>query len=98
MELYRNHRLLMPGDLFISKTVCKPGKGAPFKFRFLGLFVTVMQLLGEAPFVRFMDVQEPEDLVSSCGFKILESGDHPAPSRVILAHKLLWPMHHICCE
>ena len=86
--IQRIHGLLKPGGVFISKTVCKPGKGAPFKFRFLRLVVPVMQLLGKAPFVRFMDAQELEDLVSSHGFRVLESGDHPAPSRFIVAQKL----------
>ena len=86
--IQRIHGLLKPGGVFISKTVCKPGKGAPFKFRFLRLVVPIMQLLGKAPFVRFMDAQELEDLVSSHGFRVLESGDHPAPSRFIVAQKL----------
>lgn len=86
--IQRIHGPLKPGGVFISKTVCKPGKGAPFKFRFLRLVVPVMQLLGKAPFVRFMDAQELEDLVSSHGFRVLESGDHPAPSRFIVAQKL----------
>ena len=86
--IQRIHGLLKPGGVFISKTVCKPGKGAPFKFRFLRLVVPVMQLLWKAPFVRFMDAQELEDLVSSHGFRVLESGDHPAPSRFIVAQKL----------
>ena len=86
--IQRIHGLLKPGGVFISKTVCKPGKGAPFKFRFLRLVVPIMQLLGKAPFVRFMVAQELEDLVSSHGFRVLESGDHPAPSRFIVAQKL----------
>ena len=86
--LQRVHGLLKPGGIFISKTVCKPGKDAPLKFRFLRLVVPVMQLMGKAPFVRFMDARELEDLISSRGFRILESGDHPAPSRFVVAQKL----------
>lgn len=86
--LQRIHGLLKPGGIFISKTVCKPGKGSPLKFRFLRLVVPIMQLLGKAPFVRFMDVPEFEDLITSHGFRILESGDHPAPSRYVVAQKL----------
>jgi ubiquinone/menaquinone biosynthesis C-methylase UbiE len=85
--LQRVHGLLKPGGIFISKTVCRPGKEAPLKYRFLRLVVPVMQLLGKAPFVRFMKVHELEDLIQSQGFRILESGDHPAPSRYIVAQK-----------
>ena len=84
----RIHGLLKPGGTFISKTVCKPEKGAPLKFRFLRLIVPVMQMLGKAPFVRFMAVNEFEKLVESHGFKILEAGNHPAPSRYIVAQKI----------
>lgn len=86
--LRRIHGLLKPGGTFISKTVCKPGKGAPLKFRVLRFIVPVMQLLGKAPFVRFMEVGEFEGLIKSRGFRILESGDHPAPSRYIVAQKI----------
>ncbi len=86
--LKRVHGLLKPGGIFISKTVCKPGKGAPLKFRFLRLVVPIMQFFGKAPFVRFMDVPAFEDLITSHGFRILESGDHPAPSRFVVARKL----------
>lgn len=86
--LQRLHGLLKPGGIFISKTVCKPGPGAPFRFRFLRLVVPVMQFLGKAPFVRFMDASDFENLIRSQGFKVLEAGDHPAPSRYIVAQKL----------
>ncbi len=84
----RLHGLLRPGGLFISKTVCKPGRGAPLKFRFLRIIVPVMQFLGKAPFVRFMEASAFESMVEAQGFKILESGDHPAPSRYIVARKV----------
>ena len=84
----RIHGLLKPGGTFISKTVCKPGAGAPLKFRFMRIIVPVLQALGKAPFVQFMAADAFEDLVESQGFKILESGDHPAPSRYIVARKI----------
>lgn len=87
-SIQRLHRLLKPGGIFISKTVCKPGSGAPLRFRFLRLIVPVMQFFGKAPFVRFMDASDFEDLIKSQGFKILEAGDHPAPSRYVVAQKL----------
>ena len=85
--LERIKDLLKPGGVFVSKTVCKPGQGAPLKFRLLRLMVPVMQFFGKAPFVRFMATDELETLIASKGFKILESGDHPAPSRYIVARK-----------
>mgnify|MGYP001821693606 CR=1 FL=1 len=84
----RVHGLLKPGGVFISKTVCKPGKGAPLKYRLFPILVPIMQLFGKAPYVNFMSVSELEALVTSQGFKIIESGDHPVPSRYIVARKL----------
>ena len=86
--LTRVHGLLKPGGVFISKTVCKPGEDAPFKFRLLRFVVPVMQLFGKAPFVRFMEVKDFENLIRSHCFEIIESGDHPAPSRYIVAKKI----------
>lgn len=86
--LQRIHRMLKPNGLFISKTVCQPGAGAPFKFRFIRLILPVMQFFGKAPYVKFIESAEFERMVTSQGFEILESGDHPAPSRYIVARKL----------
>ncbi len=86
--LGRINGLLKPGGLFISKTVCRPGAGAPFKYRFMRLIVPLMQMLGKAPYVNFMRVEELEDMVASAGFKIIESGTYPPPSRYIVARKM----------
>jgi len=86
--IQRIHGLLKPDGTFISKTVCKPGKEAPLKYRFFPLLIPMMQLLGKAPFVRFMEIGDFEDLIETQGFKILESGNHPAPSRYIIARKV----------
>jgi len=83
----RINGLLKPDGLFISKTVCRPGAGAPFKYRFLRLILPLMQLLGKAPYVNFMEVAELEDMVASEGFKIIEAGTYPPPSRYIVARK-----------
>jgi len=80
--------LLKPGGIFISKTVCQPGQGAPLKFRLLKFVLPVMQFLGQAPYVKFMKIQELEDIVVSKGFKIIEAGNHPPPSRYIVAQKI----------
>ncbi|MEM9726113.1 MAG: class I SAM-dependent methyltransferase [Pseudomonadota bacterium] len=85
--LRRVHGLLKPGGVFISKTVCEPRNGAPLKFRLIRLALPLLQFFGKAPFVRFMDPDDFEALVVSTGFEILEAGDHPAPSRYIVARK-----------
>ena len=83
----RISELVKPGGFFISKTVCVPGKDAPLKFRLMRLIVPVMQWLGKAPFVKFMKIPEFERHITDAGFEILESGDHPAPGRYIVARK-----------
>lgn len=80
--------LLKPNGTFILKTVCKPGKGAPLKLRFIRAIVPFMQFLGKAPYVKFMEINEFEELVTSQGFKIIESGNHPVPSRYIVAQTM----------
>lgn len=86
----RINGLLKPGGTFISKTVCKPGKGTPFKFRLLLAILPIMQFFGKAPFVNFMTIAELEETVSSQGFKVIETGNYPAapPCRFIVAKKL----------
>lgn len=82
--------LVKPGGYFISKTVCKPGRGTPFKFRLMLWALPLMQLFGKAPFVKFMEIGELESHIAAAGFKILETGNHPAqpPSRYVVAQKL----------
>lgn len=86
----RLSELVKPGGYFISKTVCKPGKGLPWKFRLLLLALPLMQMVGKAPFVKFMEIEELEKSINDAGFKILETGNHPAkpPSRFVVAQKL----------
>ncbi len=84
----RINSLLKPGGTFISKTVCRPGSGAPFKFRLLKLILPLMQLIGKAPYVNFMEIAELENIITSAGFKIIETGNYPVPSRYIVARKM----------
>jgi len=86
--IQRIDKLLKPGGFFISKTVCQPGRGAPFKFRLLKTVLPILQFLGQAPYVKFMKIEELENIVTSEGFKIIESGNHPPPSRYIVAKKM----------
>ena len=84
----RISQLLKPGGLFVSKTVCRPGKGTPFKFRLMLMILPLMQLLKKAPFVKFMEIAELEGHIEDAGFKIIETSNSPPPSRFIVAKKL----------
>lgn len=82
-------RRLKPGGLFISKTPCGPGKGAPLKYRLMLLVLPLMQMLGKAPYVKFMSSGDWDAAIIAAGFKIVETGNYPAnpPSRYIVARK-----------
>ena len=86
----RINGLLKPGGLFISKTVCVEGLRLPFKFRMIKMILPLMQLIGKAPYVNFMKIDELEGIISDGGFKIIETGNYPAspPSRYIVARKI----------
>ncbi len=84
----RINDLLKPGGTFISKTVCALGSGTPLKFRLLKVILPLMQLVGKAPYVNFMEIVELEDIITSAGFKIIETGSRPALSRYIVAQKM----------
>ncbi|MEY8842054.1 class I SAM-dependent methyltransferase [Cribrihabitans sp. XS_ASV171] len=86
--LDRIHGMIRPGGLLISKTVCTPGKGAPFKFRLMKLLIPILQMLGKAPYVQIRPVAELERLIAEAGFEIVEAGNHPPPSRYIVARRL----------
>ena len=80
---------LKPGGLFISKTPCNPERRPPFKYRMLRLALPLMQWVGKAPYVNFMDVRAWDAKIEAAGFEIIESGNHPAhpPSRYLVARK-----------
>jgi ubiquinone/menaquinone biosynthesis C-methylase UbiE len=81
------YRELKPGSLLITKTPClsEPSVGIKrFAFRAL---VPVMQLLGKAPFVRYLSFQELEAAINWAGFKIIETSTNPAMSRYIVARR-----------
>lgn len=89
LVMKRINQLVKPGGIFISKTVCKPGKGTPLKMRLILLILPLMQLFGKAPFVKFMEISELETHVTDAGFQIIETGNYPVapPSRYIVARK-----------
>lgn len=82
--------LLKPDGVFISKTVCKFGSGTPLKWRLMKMILPLMQMVGKAPYVNFMDKGELEGLICSGGFEIVESGNYPKNhmSRYIVARKV----------
>ena len=85
--IQRLHGRLKPGGLFISKTVCQPGKSAPVKVRLLKMVLPVMQWIGLAPYVNFMSSRDLDATIEAQGFKIIETHDQ-APSRYIVARKV----------
>ncbi|MGB3315179.1 MAG: class I SAM-dependent methyltransferase [Albidovulum sp.] len=94
--LARVNRLLKPGGLFISKTICRPvaGSGWTRERMFLSLMMGVLpllQLVGKAPFVRITRIADLEGAITRAGFEIIETGNHPAqpPRRFIVARKAL---------
>lgn len=81
--------LLKPGGLFISKTVCTPGANLPFKFKLMLLALPLLQWLGKAPYVNFMEADALEAMIVAEGFEIMEAVNSPAapPCRYIVARK-----------
>lgn len=79
--------LVKPGGVFISKTVCNPGKGTSLKLRLMLMILPLMQKLGKAPFVKLMQIPELERHITDAGFKIIEASNTPPPSRYIVAKK-----------
>jgi SAM-dependent methyltransferase len=75
--------LLPEGGLFISKTPCI---GAKWYYRPL---VRALQMIGKAPFVRFLKVAQLDHMMVAAGFEIVETGLYPprTPSRFIVARK-----------
>lgn len=84
------HELLKPGGYFISKTVCNPSKSKSWKFRLIKAALPLMQMVGKAPYVNFMEIPELEALIEEAGFKIIETGNYPAdpPCRFVVAQKM----------
>lgn len=77
------HDALPENGLFISKTPAIAGK---WYFRPV---IKVMQMLGKAPYVSFLTVEDVDARISAAGFRIVETGLYPpsAPSRFVVARK-----------
>ena len=82
--VHRVNELLKPGGLFISKTVCLAEQS-----RLWSLLLAVMKPLGLAPHVTCLKVDKLEDIITSTGFEIIETGFYrpSPPSRFIVARK-----------
>ncbi|WP_181892853.1 class I SAM-dependent methyltransferase [Falsiruegeria mediterranea] len=91
-DLKRIHQMVKPGGLFISKSVCLNAKGLPLRLRLriMKLAIPLMQMIGKAPFVRSLTIEELEREVSAAGFEIIETGNYPAapPSRYLVARRV----------
>lgn len=74
----------------MSKTPCEPEDGAPMKYRLMRVILPLMHLFGKAPYVKFMKTSELESHIAAEGFKIIETGSHPAspPNHYIVARKV----------
>ncbi len=82
--LARARALLKPGGLFISKTPCIAGKW------YLRPIIGAIQLIGKAPYLRYLKVDEYDALIRAAGFEIIETGLYPpsSPSRFVVARKI----------
>jgi len=77
------HRALKPGGVFISKTVCLAEQT-----RLWALPLSLMRLLGFAPYVNLLTFAVLEQTISGAGFRIEETELYPPPiSRFIVARK-----------
>lgn len=79
------HDMLPDQGLFITKTPCLGGVFSVFR-----PLVALLRWAGKAPDIRFLTPERLEHDITSAGFEILESDDHPKrpPSRFIVARKL----------
>ncbi|WP_033069363.1 class I SAM-dependent methyltransferase [Thalassospira australica] len=76
--------LLHPGGLLITKTPCLGEKMA-----YLKPLIWVMQKLGKAPKVHFLNYADLEGMLHAAGFDVIETGTYPAStgSRFIVAKR-----------
>jgi len=79
------HKVIKPGGMFITKTPCLGEK-----LGYLKPLIWVMQKLGKAPHVHFLNYARLEGMIQSGGFDIIETGSYPAStgSRFIVAKRV----------
>ena len=77
---------LKSGSLLISKTPCLGDPSIGLKRFAFRAAIPVMQLIGKAPFVRYLSFQELEAAITWAGFDIIETSSK-SMSRYIVARK-----------
>ncbi|MBC08501.1 class I SAM-dependent methyltransferase [Thalassospira sp.] len=79
------HSIIQPGGMLISKTPCLGQK-----LGYLKPLIWVLQKLGKAPRVHFLNYDRLENMIRAAGFEILETGEYPAStgSRFIVAKRV----------
>ncbi|WP_296988064.1 class I SAM-dependent methyltransferase [Thalassospira sp. UBA1131] len=79
------HKVIKPGGMFITKTPCLGEK-----LWYLKPLIWVMQKLGKAPRVHFLNYARLEGMIQSAGFEVIETGSYPAStgSRFIVAKRV----------
>ncbi len=81
--LSKAHRLLKPGGIFVSSTVCLADR-----LWFMRPVIPVMQWLGKAPFVQFLSALKVKRAITEAGFDVVESWAHGrANSLFLIARK-----------
>ncbi len=77
------HRMLPEGGLFISKT---PALSEKWYYRPV---IGFMRLIGKAPFVRLLGIDEMDRMIEKAGFRIVETGLFGnTPGRFVVARKV----------
>ncbi len=76
--------MVKPGGLFISKSGCIGEKTF-----YLRPIIAVMQMLGKAPYVASLSIDDLEGMISEAGFSIIETHTFPGiiANRFIVARK-----------
>ncbi|WP_406648240.1 methyltransferase domain-containing protein [Aliisedimentitalea scapharcae] len=79
-----------PNGFFISKTFCTPQDGGSWKYKLLRMGLPILQLVGKAPYVRFLQVEELDSALERAGFEIVEQDSFPARNarRFLVARRL----------
>lgn len=77
--LAKVHRLLKPGGIFVSSTVCLADK-----MWFLRPIIPILQLIGKAPFVSFLTSNQVAQEVAAAGFEEREHWTHGRSNSLFL--------------
>lgn len=77
--LAKIHRLLKPGGIFVSSTVCLADR-----MGFLRLVIPVLQWIGKAPYVSFAGTSEVLAEVADAGFEVREHWNHGRANSLFL--------------